>query len=272
MLQQSQRHPMPWPTLHPFWNFTRTNFTALRTEIAPAWVEDAPYRGTGSILWSCLVALAACVYSTLYLNIPAPGRTGYWPVFWKKTLWVFTALFAPEVVLVIACGEILKARWLQRELRALNSSESGAGDVSIELLLFRGYGGRLRVLVGDLITEAELHKSAKLKELFRDSAAVLSPEGVVQLARLGHLVRVPDTAIDDRSKASIVQKFVALTQVFWLFLHCIVRMAQGFPLALLKIHVSVYIVAAGLMMYACWLQVREHTIAFHFTLQMASGC
>ncbi|KAK0663475.1 hypothetical protein QBC41DRAFT_368084 [Cercophora samala] len=236
----------------PLLELHKNNATALRTEIAPAWVEDAPYRGTASILWSCVVALAACVYSTLHLNIPAPGRMGYWPVFWKKTGWVFTVLFAPEVVLVVACGEFLKARWLQCKLRALNSSEPKAGDVSLRYCFFVVMGG-LKVLVGDLITEAELKGSAELRKLFRDSTAVLSPEGVVQLARLGHMLNVADTTIDDRSKASIVQKFVVLTQVFWLLLHCIVRLAQGLPLALLEVHISVHIVVAGFM-YAFWLQ------------------
>ena len=94
------------------------NQTKLKTDIAPAWVLSASYRGTSDILWSCIVTLLACIYSALHLNVP-PTSFGSWQVLWLKTQWVGLALFAPEIVLYVAYYQYAQARELVEELNRL---------------------------------------------------------------------------------------------------------------------------------------------------------
>ena len=39
------------------------------------WVDQADFRGTFDILWTCLVAIFISTYSMLCLNVPAPTDT-----------------------------------------------------------------------------------------------------------------------------------------------------------------------------------------------------
>jgi hypothetical protein len=94
------------------------NQTKLKTDIAPAWVLSASYRGTSDILWSCIITLLACVYSALHLNVPSTSLGG-WQVLWRKIQWVGLALFAPELVLYVAYSQYVDARDLVKELNRL---------------------------------------------------------------------------------------------------------------------------------------------------------
>ncbi|KAK4205012.1 hypothetical protein QBC40DRAFT_325615 [Triangularia verruculosa] len=228
------------------------NSTALRETRGPSWLDNPDYRGTASIIWSSLITLVACVYSAIHLNIPAPGKNGEWAVLRTKFLWVLIALVAPEVVLVTAFTQFLKAWWLRYELQRLQTSNSTAPaqtPVSLRYCFFVVMGG-VRHVFDDVLDDDEIRW---LNDRIQESTAVLSPEGVLQLAMLGHSVTVPDSAIEERSKASIIQKCLVLAQVFWMGLQCMVRVGYGFPLALIEIHVLVHVVCAAVM-YAFWLK------------------
>jgi hypothetical protein len=95
----------------------KNNKTALNSIQAPPWVSSPDFRGTSSILWSCIVTLFACIYTALHLNVPT--EKGVWAQMRLKLRWVFAALLAPEVVLYIASTQFIKARWLQKELNRL---------------------------------------------------------------------------------------------------------------------------------------------------------
>jgi hypothetical protein len=45
--------------------------------IAPLWVQSPATRGTANILYSCLLTISLCVYTTLHLNILARGTTPF---------------------------------------------------------------------------------------------------------------------------------------------------------------------------------------------------
>jgi hypothetical protein len=94
------------------------NLTALRTEIAPAWVPDPGGRGTWDLLYSCLFTLLLCVYTAIHLNVPPLNETKFF--FWlRKTKWVSIAAFAPEIVVVTALNQWLWARYLMKELNKI---------------------------------------------------------------------------------------------------------------------------------------------------------
>ena len=87
----------------------------------------------------------------------------------------------------------------------------------------------------------------------------LSTSGVLQLAELGHFITVSEQAIEDRSKANLLQKFLVITQVGWMAVQCAVRTAWGLPISLLEVHTLVHVVCA-LALYAFWFKVVTHSI------------
>jgi hypothetical protein len=104
------------------------NLTALGTIRAPNFVSNGRFRGTTSIVQSCVVTLVACIYTALHLNVPASSKLTY--TFANKGIWVFVGLIAPEIVLCLAVSLFLEARRLAKELNAL--AASGAQPVDLE--------------------------------------------------------------------------------------------------------------------------------------------
>ena len=84
----------------------------------------------------------------------------------------------------------------------------------------------------------------------------LSPQGITQLAKLGHFLTLSEKKIDDRSKANIIQKVLVITQVGWMAVQCAVRAAWGLPISLLELHVLVHVVIAC-MLYGFWFKVSR---------------
>lgn len=79
-----------------------TPFGNKTGNVTASWRPEPKYRGTYSILSSCLVTMALCIWSAVYLN--HPGASERSAPFWRsKQLWrkigcVFLGLFAPEFV------------------------------------------------------------------------------------------------------------------------------------------------------------------------------
>lgn len=91
----------------------------------------------------------------------------------------------------------------------------------------------------------------------------LSATGILELARLGYFIEVDTASLEDRSKATLLQKFLVSTQVIWMAIQCIVKKRLGLPIALLEIHVMVHVVFA-LLLYGFWFYVSANC-------RMASG-
>ncbi|KAH8668060.1 hypothetical protein BGZ60DRAFT_564343 [Tricladium varicosporioides] len=227
------------------------NLTALRTIPAPPWVEAPSFRGTTDILYSCIITLIACIYTALHLNIPAPKSN----LVWQKVKWVFAALIAPEIVLYCASSQWIMARNLKKNLRRLRNTQLDADghskipdDISMKYAFFVVMGGLL-VRVDDIHDEREF--------------VALTLNGVLQLAVDGHFPSIPQSKIDDRSKADFVQKVLVIIQVLWMATQCLARLLYKLPLSLIEIHTIVHVLCA-LVMFLFWikkpLDVREAEI------------
>ncbi|KAH6682341.1 hypothetical protein F5X68DRAFT_25372 [Plectosphaerella plurivora] len=79
----------------------------------------------------------------------------------------------------------------------------------------------------------------------------LTPEGTLDLARLGQWLYISPGRISDRSKADSLQKGLIVLQVSWMLTSCIARKWYGLPLTLLEVHTMVHVVCA-FVMYALW--------------------
>jgi hypothetical protein len=93
------------------------NKTALRTIAAPGWVSSPGFRGTSDIIWSCLITIIACIYTTLHLNVPS--RTSRLQLLAYKGRWVLAGVFIPELGLLLAISQFLQARTFVAEMSKL---------------------------------------------------------------------------------------------------------------------------------------------------------
>lgn len=112
------------------WNLLQANkhnVTALDTIIAPSWVREPEFRGTFSILQTCILTLTACVYTALHLNVPNKKHSGWVGTVAHKARWVLLALVGPEAILLLAVGQLMAARKLREKLLSLHSA-SGRGE------------------------------------------------------------------------------------------------------------------------------------------------
>lgn len=119
----------------------RNDTDFLSTAIAPPWVASSNTRGTGDILFSCLLTMAACIYTAIHPRIPS--REG-WPLrgSLSKTLWqkfgllkekwdmCLESLLAPDMVLITAIRERRLAKTLQRDLKEKVRERSEEGKTN----------------------------------------------------------------------------------------------------------------------------------------------
>ena len=89
--------------------------SAMNTTLIP-WKDDPDFRGTSTILTSCVSTLLICVWSAIHLNIE--GSTG-WPRMARKMSWMVLGVIAPELLLLSAVCEYHAARRLTKIARDL---------------------------------------------------------------------------------------------------------------------------------------------------------
>ena len=107
------------------------NNTLLRSTIVTGWSDEPPFRGTSSILWSCLITILASVYTAIHVNIPLYHMSGG-SRFIGKAKWAFVALVAPELVLQAAFTQHSDAKKLIRKLEQIDEQASNQDPSSTE--------------------------------------------------------------------------------------------------------------------------------------------
>ncbi|CAJ2507133.1 Uu.00g083190.m01.CDS01 [Anthostomella pinea] len=215
---------------------------ALSPIIAPPWVNDLGFRGTSGILVSCVGTLLACVYTALHLDMPA--------------------LVAPEMVLYVAAQQFIEARALVKELNEIQRrfTHSTDEDFTLEYTFFVLMGG-LQVDVTQLLSDnVRRYQSYHARILIDDSIPeklILSPRGLLELAKHGQFIRVPLATIVDKSKSDGLKKGLVVGQLVWMVTQCITRKVYGLPLCLLEVHTAVHAFCA-LYLYLFWLKVSHY--------------
>jgi hypothetical protein len=219
------------------------NITALRTEVAPLWVDDPSGRGTWSLLSSCTFTLGICVWNSIHLNLPSQGERS-WVRWARKVKWLFIAILAPEFILVIAFQQWMIASDFLKKLKMAaqvhNSKEENEtvdGEFDMTYAHFVTMGGfALRV--------DHLHNVLE--------RVTITPQGMLLLASQGYFVRPDIDGINDKSKANLLAKGLAVLQVLWLVGQIIERKISGLPVTLLEVHTLVHVFCA-VVMYLLWL-------------------
>ncbi|KAL9007745.1 MAG: hypothetical protein Q9180_009586, partial [Flavoplaca navasiana] len=80
---------------------------------------------------------------------------------------------------------------------------------------------------------------------------LITPSGLIHLAKKGYFFHVSDADIEDKSKANMLAKGLVLLQITWTVLQCLSRKATGLPLSVLEVHILVH-AGCALIMYVLW--------------------
>jgi hypothetical protein len=99
------------------------NAEDLAKLIAPSWVGAANIRSTMDILQSWVVALFACIFTALHLDVPT--KTAWQAVLLSKLGWVFVTLFAPDFSVYMAIDQLYQARYIKSDLCAIRDKDGG---------------------------------------------------------------------------------------------------------------------------------------------------
>lgn len=223
---------------------TSNNATSSASRLA-GYVQDPNGRGTPSLLISCVLTLILCVWSALHLNVPSRNHT---PVsdLWLNTRWIITGIYAPELVVFAAwrqwCSAKLLHKLVTETLKDTNSIKNGscspsrATEWSMTHSFFACTGGFAFELEGLDTVDAE-----KGSEGQPPQRLTLTARGVALLAQYGHLPRVDQEDIDDKSKANNLAKATVIVQASWLLIQVIGRLAASLPVTLLEVNTVAHV-------------------------------
>lgn len=80
-----------------------------------SWKDGPDGRGTYDILSLCISTLLICVWNAVHMDIPT--RTSFWNVHVKRVGWLVGGLVLPEMLVLTALGQFVKARQLVASAR-----------------------------------------------------------------------------------------------------------------------------------------------------------
>lgn len=90
-------------------------FDTPGSNVTVKWQPEPETRGTFTILSTCLITMALCVWSSVHLNLP--GKPGSWlEAFLRRLLWITCSLFAPEFLILVAWGQRRAAQRISRKI------------------------------------------------------------------------------------------------------------------------------------------------------------
>ncbi|TFK65831.1 hypothetical protein BDN72DRAFT_845067 [Pluteus cervinus] len=156
-----------------------------------------------SIVRSCLLTIAACVYRAIHQNIPDP-KASWWKRQARRAKITFYALMAPEAVIWWAMRQWIGAKEVADQV---NDVKPGMSMV----ILHMGGFGRL------------------------DNRRVLHPPTLIRLLKNGQvdveeLRHVTTNQISDSSKGDILSKGIVALQTTWFVFECLARLQQKLQL------------------------------------------
>ena len=203
------------------------------------WVSEPDRRGTFSILSACVAIMLLCVWTALHLNVPLPQENRwhwYGSIrFWRKTLWLFLGLLAPDLVVYTAWYQFTEARKVLACKRQFEKTDRHDGEVKpgvqdghSKWTMAHAFYATMRGII--LQTRKEF-----LPEK-RDRMA-LTASGVRYLLehQLDMVPHVREDDILDKSKASAFAKTLVCIQAAWFILQCVTRVATSLPISLLEV-------------------------------------
>ena len=189
------------------------NATATLPEKREGWVSQPNGRGTFDIIWSSLITIFLCTWTSLHLNVPSLQER-YWQRWIRKCRWMVQAVMAPEFVVAFATGQKVEARR------------------SVDMWRNAGYQG-WTMRHGFYANMGGYILQPRNSQPFPVNAKQLK-----YLVCNGYITNWPFSTgkeIWDKSKQNRFQKALTLLQTGWFVLQCLGRAVQHLPMSTLEL-------------------------------------
>ena len=241
------------------------------------WNSGPNQRGTSDIVWSCVFVVFLSTWTTLHINVP-PVRKSFWWRFRNKFLLMGVGLLAPEYIACIAFTELRTALVVRSHMQS-----GGYPEWKLAHSFFVAMGGYMACLNGEykpisaenfvkwqqsgIITitrpsglrtgrshsESMDSASMQMQTIHKDSSTprLMRARPLDSLAASIELPWISKEGMAALSKADVLLKSIACTQIAWLLVQYIARAAQSLPSSSLEALTVAYVVCA-LFSYAAW--------------------
>lgn len=222
-----------------------TSSAPTSNEDTHGYVPQPTERGTIGILWSCILTLTICLWTSLHLNIPSPTDTSM-HILRRKLRWMFIGAIAPESLAIMALNQRII---IQRCIDTINSLPESS-SLREKWTLTDGF----YLHMGGLVLS---HPS------YPNKTPIHFPQLIFLIEH--HYITLPNSAsqeIMDKSKADAVVKGLVCLQACWLLLQCIARAIQHLPLTTLELSTMAYVFFTAIVYASLWhkpLDVRVPT-------------
>jgi hypothetical protein len=224
------------------------------------WAPNPDGRGTSSLIISCVVTLTLCVWSALHLNVPTRPTTKS-RLALEKTKWVLYGIFAPELVVATAASQYITVRWLKREIErdaAFRRSKDPSNPPEAWSTAQCFYA-----VMGGFVTHVPWIGAETAGGGEDGHRAALTASALRLLSFVGRLPRIPESQIQDKSKADWMAKSIVCVQAAWMVAQVIGRLLERLPVSLLEINTCGHVVCA-MALYLLWwskpLDVQDPTV------------
>lgn len=186
-------------------------------------------RGTLDLLYACYLTVFLCCWSALHMNVPADGDSKV-NILVRRIKWMLFCLLMPEYVSWEAVEDMWHAQILRSEFQKIPQVRDWT--LAHGFLLKMG-GLALKTPNGDHFRPSVGHFLSLLK-----ANRVEVPE-------------ITEEDVEDKGKASVFVKVIALVQILWFAISIIARATQGLPITTLELFTSA-IIFCSILTYACW--------------------
>jgi len=252
------------------------------------WHSEPTHRGTFSILSSCLVTMALCIWTAVHLNLPEHRKESQ--QVYRKILWLALGLFVPEAVVWNAwrqrtrmeqlSGDMRSRGFMAEETKAWKSVREWFKRASTEIkvcLLLRAENwskpaGRRKghdlchnrihpwtdvhswyIVMGGLAFEDTAVEELQFMPGDR-SRMTLTHQSVSWMAEYRpHLL--PDISrkqIEDKSKSAGIGKFLTCWQATYFCAQCVFRLSRQYSISLLELNVFAHALCALTLLWIWW--------------------
>ncbi len=173
------------------------------------WTPQPEGRGTLNVLWSCLITMVLCSWSTLCMNMPGPSESRT-QILRRKLALTALGFLCPEMIFEIALGQ-----WLSARQSVTDFDSSGFGNRSIKggwtmkEAFFTDMGGFI------LHTRDQLPFPPDAKQLH-----YLVSRQYLKLPILDH------RELEDKNKVDGFLRAITLCQITWFVINTVGRWAQ----------------------------------------------
>ncbi|KAL8738302.1 MAG: hypothetical protein Q9181_000891 [Wetmoreana brouardii] len=245
----------------------------------------------------CIFTLSLCVFTAIHLNVGPEGETTLqWWIRKHERQKLYEKPVGPGLSKTLSFGEDDIGRFITREIMLYTAGKQWFSASRLcKKLTKSGIGVPGEMFEAPTIRSAPFwsrsEAPAKAAPLHRDrpqtyslrygyyavmggfivdvshlhstySRLTISPKGVAFLAKHGHVLKIPESTIRDKSKADMLAKTLVIIQVSWMLIQTISRRCVGYPITLLEVHTLVH-VAIAIAMYGLWflkpMDIRDPT-------------